>query len=250
MSVMEIFLSVRSAREASVAAQFPCIVDVKSPARGSLGAAPLATIRAIARHAVLHGRPLSVALGDSPPWKTGDGRSVRELLSDVPVRYVKLGTAGLIGHLTFREMEYVIRRSVDEIKDISPRTRVFLGCFADFYRCGAPHPHVGLAMAWKCGADGLLVDTYKKNREESLFSHFNWEELATMRQECADALLQFAVAGNLQPSHVFMLKNICPHYVGFRSAVTTNGARKSGIDPVKIRRLFHAFEAARQLACG
>lgn len=250
MPMLEIFVSVRSRREAAVAARYPCVIDVKAPDAGSLGAPHLDAVRSIALYAEARARPVSVALGDTAPWRTRDGCGVRELLSSVNVQFVKLGTAELRAHLTVREMTMLFARTVHQIKDASPTTRVFIGCYADYRRCNAPNPLLGVQLALESGADGILVDTYRKHPRENLFTHVTWQELAELRRTCAGYLLLFAVAGNLRLPHVFLLKNVRPNYVGFRSAVTRGGRSRGTIDPLKLHSLFHAFNAARELACG
>ncbi len=250
MSVLDILVSVRSVQEARTAARFPCVLDVKWPDAGSLGAAPLRTLHAIAEIGAAHNRPVSAALGDAPPWRTADGRGLLSLLNHANIQFVKLGTATLARELTQREVRELVQSTVDQVKAVSPATRVILASFADYRNCGGLPPEVCVRVAAEAGADGILVDTYRKRPGKTLFDYLGWQELTALRQRCAGHLLLFALAGSLGPAHVFLLKNIRPNYVGFRSAITSRSSRTSALDASKLEKLFRTFAAARELACG
>ena len=244
---LEIFVSVQTEAEARLACRYPCIVDVKNPRDGSLGAASLAqmhTIAALARHA--H-HPLSLTLGNGPPWQTSDGYSVERVVGELDVQYVKLGLAGVIEVCTYLELFDLLCDTVVRIRKLNRRVTIMLATFADYHRCAAPAPPDLVELAAMCGADGILVDTFEKKPNESLFTHLTWRELSQLRFRCAMHALRLALAGNLRLGHVFLLRNIQPHYVGFRSALTRGGQRRSALDEHKLATLCCTVLAARQV---
>ncbi len=244
---LNIFVSVQTVAEARVAARYPCIVDVKNPRRGSLGAPSsrqLSLVEAVVRPKQ---RPMSVALGDGPPWQTSDGVPVDQLVALADVQFVKLGLAGVVELCTSLELFDLVCEAIIRIRRANRHVAVVLGTFADYHRCAAPPPAELIDLAAYSGADGVLVDTYEKRANESLFTHMPWRELQRLRHRCALHALRFAVAGNLQPGHVFLLKNVQPHYVGFRSALTRAGSRRSTLDERKLAALCDMLLAARQV---
>ncbi|HEU4586116.1 MAG TPA: (5-formylfuran-3-yl)methyl phosphate synthase, partial [Gemmatimonadaceae bacterium] len=90
---MRLLVSVADASEARIALESDAdIIDVKDPARGSLGAADASVLRAIA-DVVASARPISAALGDAT-----DERAVEEaarVAATNRLAYVKLGFAGV-----------------------------------------------------------------------------------------------------------------------------------------------------------
>ncbi len=244
---LEVFVSVQTVSEARLAARYRCIVDVKNPRRGSLGAASLRQV-ALVEGVVRPLRcPLSVALGDGPPWQTADEVHVDHLVASLDVQFVKLGLAGVVEMCTSVELFDLICETVVRIRRANRHVAIMLGTFADYHRCAAPPPGQLVELAALCGADGVLVDTYEKRPNESLFTHLTWRELYHLRYRCGTHALRFAVAGNLQPGHVFLLKNVQPHYVGFRSALTRTGSRRSTLDEQKLASLCDMLFAARQV---
>ncbi|MEJ2116544.1 MAG: (5-formylfuran-3-yl)methyl phosphate synthase, partial [Alphaproteobacteria bacterium] len=84
----QLLISVRSAEEAEIAfAGGADIIDIKEPARGILGAAPLEVIRAIVER-VGGKRPVSATVGDIP---LGQALAASEATAATGVNYVKIG---------------------------------------------------------------------------------------------------------------------------------------------------------------
>ena len=65
-------------------------------------------------------------------------------------------------------------------------------------------------LAALCGADCVLGDPYEKRPNESLVTRLTRQELHHLRYCCRAFALRFAVAGNLQPGHELLLKNVQP----------------------------------------
>lgn len=216
MTGSRLLVSVRSADEALAAlAGGADLIDVKEPARGSLGRAPDATIAAVV--AAVAGRvPVSAALGEL----------YRDGPSGVPagVSYVKWGLAGAAGRPDFPSLWLAERDR------LPPGVTPVAVAYADWHRAEAPDP---VAVAG-FGFPVLLIDTFVKDGT-GLRDHLD---------EIPQPPSRLALAGSLDGGAIGGLSRLRPDWFAVRAAACADGDRGGPIDPDRVRRLKSLVEAA------
>ena len=219
----KLLISVRNAAEAQIALDEGVdLIDVKEPARGSLGAADLETIEAIV--AQVAGRvPLSVALGELL-----DASSLPASLAG-GLRYAKFGLAGCE---TQPDWTHRWQQAIDRLPQPIAPVAV---AYADWKTAWAPDPWKILSQARAFGCEALLLDTFCKT-QGSLADYLALDELrrwiaATQR----DGLL-CVVAGGLDTSAMEAVLALGPDYIAVRGAACV-GDRASQIDRARVRHL-------------
>jgi (5-formylfuran-3-yl)methyl phosphate synthase len=218
---MRLLVSVRSAAEVAPAvAGGADIVDAKEPAQGPLGAVSGPVLREIALR-VPDGIPLSIALGD--PKDTAALEAAMAALDELAPRsspvYVKIGlsaagdgtrTTALLGALVHLASRAAVRPSVIAV------------AYADHLVAGAPAPETVARLAAATGAQGVLLDTWGKDRGD-LFHHLAESALrAWIGQARAEGLL-VALAGSLSIEGVRAVAELPADIVGVRGAACIGG---------------------------
>jgi uncharacterized protein (UPF0264 family) len=227
--LMQLLVSVRDAREATDALDGgAAIIDVKEPARGSLGAADPECWRQVAQ--VVGGRvPLSIALGELRDIQPDIGDRV---VSEVD--YAKVGLAGCCGLADwFIRWREVARR----LRETAPVAVVY----ADWKTCGSPPPEQILAAARKLGCPALLCDTHDK-QSGGLFDHLDRDTILSLSEAVRCAGMMFALAGSLELRHLDLLMQCRPDYVAVRGAACA-GNRLGTIQRDKVRALVDQLSA-------
>jgi len=218
--------SVRDAEEAqTVLAAGADIVDLKDPAKGTLGAVDIPLIKASV--AAISGRaPVSATVGDLPM----DEDRVHDAVCATAacgVDDVKLGILpggnpqGCFARLHARP----------------PRAGLILVFFADAMPGFDP-----VAAALNAGARGLMLDTAGKGTG-ALLEHMAVGDVARFVEAGRRAGLMVGVAGSLRPKHVAPLLALSPDVVGFRGALCHGSRREADLDPIacsQIRALISA----------
>jgi uncharacterized protein (UPF0264 family) len=265
---MALLVSVRSAAEAEAAlAGGAALIDVKEPARGSLGRADEAVIRAVLG-AVAGRRPVSAALGElaekkgtsprsqallgnagreaplpgptaGPICPGGAKRSFAAVRSQAPLgnevgglslSYVKWGLAGL-------------REPADWHGQLLRAARALPGAccpvavaYADWRRAAAPSPAQVCDFACQQRWGAFLLDTWRKDGSTLL----DWcprRELAELRERCRAAGVAVALAGSLGTEQLLALRPLGPEWFAVRGAACREGRRTQTIDTDRVRRL-------------
>jgi uncharacterized protein (UPF0264 family) len=216
---MRLLVSVRSAAEVAAAvAGGADIVDAKEPARGALGAVSGHVLREIAL-GVPAGVSLSIALGDPRDVAALEvAMAALEGLAPRPSRvYVKIGlsTAGdrakaLLGALVDLASRTAIRPSVIAV------------AYADHLAAGAPAPETVARLAAATGAEGVLLDTWAKDRGD-LFHHLPEPSLRAWIGQARSAELLVALAGSLSIEGVRAVAELPADIVGVRGAACLGG---------------------------
>ncbi len=225
---MRLLATVLSASEASRIAGLVDLLDVKDPSNGALGAPEVETVRGI-KSVIGSGSPLSVALGDCSP----DGGRTIELgrsMAGAGATIVKIGLADIGRPLAVK----VLRK----LKNTLPaEVRLVAAAYADADQYGFFSPFDLPGLARDAGADGVLVDTCSKTGK-NLFDFLPVDDLVSIISEAKGYKLMTALAGSLRAEDIDELSVVAPDWVGFRSAITTNGNRdEPGVDPGKVLRL-------------
>jgi len=210
---MKLLISVRSASEARAAlAGGADLIDVKEPARGSLGRADNQVIDAIVR--LLDGcAPVSAAMGELTEDLSKD-------VIDYSVDYLKFGLAGC-RHLPWQERLLQLRESHP--------ANVVAATYADSARAEAPSLEEAVNFAIDHHFAILLVDTFIKDGR-SLFDWVSEQRLYGLVEALHRAGTQLALAGSLTVEHLPEIRAVNPDWLAVRGAVCRRGDRTDEID--------------------
>ena len=217
-----LLISVRDLAEAETAFEAGAdLIDVKEPDRGSLGAADLGTLQAIA--AGLNGRiPLSAALGELS--------ETDRVAAQLPVAYhfAKYGLAGAAAMDWQTELK---RRLAELPQSVLPVVVVY----ADWKRCFSPEPAEVIASAHQFGAGAMLIDTYLKDGSTS-FDHLTGDQICEFIALARKSNLVCVLAGGLTIDLIVTAANFKPDYIAVRGAAC-DGDRRGKISGDAVRRL-------------
>lgn len=218
----ELLVSVTSAAEAELAVECGVgLIDVKQPARGSLGRADDAVMAAVV--AAVAGRcPVSAALGE---WADDGSRAVAAGLA-----YVKWGLAG-VGRGWERELA-----AARAVVERDSNCRVVLAAYADAGRADAPAVEAVARLAAAEGYAVLLVDTWKKDGT-TLLDWLTVCDVARVVERCHAAGVRVAVAGSLGLAEIDRLGVVAADWVAVRGAACEQGRRDGPLDPRRVRDL-------------
>lgn len=239
-TVPRLLVSVRDGAEAERALAGGCdILDVKEPARGSLGMADPQRISDVMRIASgpASAMRVSVALGDAVDWD--DGRSATELcevLSASNSAFAKLGTAGMRQNSGWIEHWNSVRERLGG----SRVAHWIIVAYADAWPANGPLVGDVLAAAESLGCAGVLIDTFSKSRG-GLFDWLPVDLLADLSTRAREAGLLFAIAGKLQKSDLARVACVAPDIVGIRSAACREGMRSGPVCSDAVREFRSAL---------
>jgi uncharacterized protein (UPF0264 family) len=222
----QLLVSVRSAQEAEIAlAGGADVIDVKNPARGSLGRADGEVIAAIVGR-VAGRKPVSAAMGELaerplPPPVDG-------------LDFVKWGLAG------YADRDW--RRDLTEAaRGLNSPVAV---AYADWRRANAPAPDEVTAYAIQHRWSAVLFDTWRKDGA-TLFDWLPAPDLARLTQPLHAARLRFALAGSLAFEHLPLLTPLNPDWLAVRGAVCRQGDRGAVLDGERVAQWAQALTRAR-----
>lgn len=190
------------------------LIDLKDPARGALGALPVATVREVAK-TVGDRAPVSATVGDPPMAPDRVPPAVRQRAAAgadiVKVALPASQQAGpclhALGSVAHEGIAVVAVLFADEGPDSS------------WIR---PVTEAGLA--------GIMLDTAGKGGG-SLRQLVTDEWLAAFVEGAHDHGLMVGLAGSLRASDAVPLAALGPDYVGFRGALCRGGDRTAALDP-------------------
>lgn len=232
---MQLLVSVRNVIEADAAlAGGADIIDVKEPARGSLGMAAPETIQAIAERCRRQSAfsPCSAALGELPEWsRMAAVREQRECLDWAQgLSYLKVGLAGTLSLPDWLDQWLTLR-------SLFPGTVQWVAvAYADASRAMSPSIERMAEVAAQTACRVLLLDTFQKD-SSTLFDWVSPEQLCRLRAQCRDTGLRLALAGRLDASHLSVLRTIDPDLLAVRGAVCAAGERTSAVAAESVRAL-------------
>ena len=221
----QLLVSVRDNTEARAAiAGGAGLIDIKEPGNGSLGRAPVETIRNIV--ALTAGRkPVSAALGEL--LESGELPLIHGL------KYAKWGLAGCGSRPDWRN-ELVNARV--RVRDVTPFTELVAVAYADWQVADAPTPQevCDLACTHRCKA--FLLDTWRKD-STTLLDWLSISELTALVDQCRAAHVSIAVAGRLSAEEIARLKFLQPDWFAVRGAVCRGGLRDGSLAEDAVRAL-------------
>lgn len=234
MPPVAMLASVTSLEEAElVAAGGADIIDCKDPARGALGALPLAEVAAI--RARLPEAVISATIGDlpaDPALLVGSARA----MAATGVDYVKVGIfPGGDADAAVRELGQAAPFLMGE-RRAGPRLVGVL--LAD------REPEFSLieAMA-EAGFAAVMLDTASKDGRCLLDVMDTGALRAFVRLAHLDGLAA-GLAGSLRVTHIARLKALGPDILGFRGALCQGGTRTARIKAEHIADVLHSIRGA------
>ncbi len=212
--------SVRNLEEARLAmAGGADIVDLKEPARGALGAVPLAVayevVREIGSHCLV-----SATVGDLPLRPKVLVPAV-SAAGEAGVSFVKIG---LFGSGDSREC-------IRALAPLARRLRLVAVLFAD------QDPDFSLLDPLRDGGfAGAMLDTAGKDGR-GLRDCMSDEGIACFVDAARNLGLLTGLAGSLWASDIPALLPFAPDYLGFRGALCAGGSRTTGLDAGALRKV-------------
>ena len=252
--IPQLLVSVRSPEEARAAIAGGCdVLDIKEPARGSLGMAPAQVIVAVCRvadsHFSLAGStsprsasevrvPVSAALGETLDWDR-DGEFPR---LSAGLRFVKLGTAGLGTARNWQSQWSSIRQAFDVA---AQRSLAWIAvAYADWKRADAPCPEHVMQAAVETGCTGVLFDTFHKDGR-TLFDALPSARLEAYIDELRGADRLVALAGSLSEDDILTARTLSPDVIAVRTAACADGRRDGPVTASAVRRICDRLRRSR-----
>jgi len=222
-----LLVSVRSGAEAIEAlAGGADIIDIKEPAEGSLGEAPVAVRQEVVR-AVGGKTPVSAALGElrqrPRDWELDHQRGIS---------LYKLGLSG-VGQEDWRGMldcsrDLVRRGSGGEAELVAV-------AYADWERAASPEPQAVLEHALQLEFSYFLVDTFDKSGGD-LSASLDWSRVAVLARLARAGGVRFVAAGKLGAGEFSAAAAAGVDVIAVRGAATI-GARTASIDRQAVSEL-------------
>lgn len=251
-----LLVSVRSAEEALRAIDGGAeIVDVKEPAKGSLGMATLDCIAQIrdtiaakagrlsqVNHANGYSAiPLSVALGESVEW---DCSGPIPSLPD-GIRFAKLGLSQYKNRNHWWK-EWLNVREEFQRRSSSQLTWIAVA-YADCDQSKSPGIDQVLSAAIDTGCRGMLVDTFSKEGK-NLLDSIDVESLAALAERCHSSGLFIAIAGKLSAESISKLSDVAADVLAIRSAACMGTNRTAEISSSRIAQFLDLMRQNFKLA--
>jgi uncharacterized protein (UPF0264 family) len=217
-------------------------VDLKNPARGSLGCPDVLTAIKVA--AALAASPSlpecqsSVALGE---LESVDLTTANQLMQLFPI--AKVGLAGFARSSRPTTPESCSQSKADLLAALdrlaatqtAPRQLV-LAIYADHQRAAAPDPLEVIDLAARLGSRYVLIDTFVKDGLGLL----HWQspqQLAQLGAQAKSAGAELVLAGSLSTADWPQLAEAAPSIVGVRGSVCAQQRdRSSQLSPERVRQ--------------
>ena len=246
----KLLVSVRSVSEAQAAiAGGADIIDVKEPARGSLGMANAETIADIARsvrrtnvspHPMGGGatrRPVSAALGEASEWLDG------ELAVTIPdnLAYTKRGLAGLASSDDWKNEWMTVRRRVEDRSHSAARWIAV--AYVDWQSADAPPLQDVIDAAGETDCVGVLFDTFHKEGR-SLLDWLALPELTRLISTIQAAGMLAALAGGLRREDAEVLAGTGADVLAIRTAAC-EGGRTGTVTAPAVQKFRAAMDSAQ-----
>jgi uncharacterized protein (UPF0264 family) len=229
---MQLLISVVATEEVTAAVRGGAdIIDVKNPAEGALGANLPCVIRQV-RDLAPPNIPVSATLGDLPHLP-GTAALAALGAATCGVQFVKVG---LRGSRRPDDAVALLRRVCRAVRDHDPNVKIIACAYADGDQIGALLPLVLPAVAAEAGADGCLVDTYRKGTG-TLLTQLAEDQLRRLVADCHQAGLLCALAGSLTSRELPRVVRYRPDIIGFRTAVCRGGRVHGRVAADKVQQI-------------
>ncbi|MGQ9468716.1 MAG: (5-formylfuran-3-yl)methyl phosphate synthase [Nitrososphaerales archaeon] len=189
------------------------IIDIKNPKEGALGA-NFPWVIAKVRNILGDKAQISATIGDMPNLPgTASLAALGAAYSGA--NYVKVG---LFGTYSFYEAFYMMKSVVRSVKDYSTKVKVIASGYADHNEFRGLSPLLLPNIAYKSGADGVLIDVKNKGGL-NLFDFLRLSQLQTLVDEAHKFGLIVALAGGLSKKDIAQIQETGADIIGVRRAV-------------------------------
>jgi uncharacterized protein (UPF0264 family) len=233
-----LLVSVRNVTEAMAALEGGAdVIDVKEPARGSLGAADPTTIADIV-YAVDGRAPVTAALGELN--ELNHGETLTNALS-LPsgVSLFKIGMAAC-DRLPDWQTAWINAITALRAKNLQAIPQPVAVVYADWRQAGAPPPEQILNAAASACCPALLVDTWDKSGG-TLFDHWPADDLSRFADRVREKEMLIVLAGSLIGKSITDAARLAPDLIAVRTAAC-NGGRNSPISTNRVGDLKQTLE--------
>lgn len=230
-SRLRLLVSVRDESEAAAAVEGGAdIVDVKDPAKGSLGRADTDVLNAVL-NTVGKTRPVTAALGEL--IELSDPASLASSLCGLSLELAKVGTAEITdARDCWRRWELLM----DLLTADSSSPPVILAAYADHRRWGGFSPWELLDELEKQPTRFLLIDTFVKDGRR-LLDWMSPEECRELAGACRSKGIRLALAGSLSLRDIEQLLMSPPDVIAVRGAACQDSRRDSSIDARRVTQI-------------
>lgn len=220
----KLLVSVRSLEEAEKAADGGAdIIDIKEPQNGSLGAAPMNTIKAIA-DGMSCAVPISAALGELTELESNALCMLPAGLS-----FAKIGLAGCENIVDWQSR---LRHAWSSSRNDLARVAV---AYADWQSSKSPNPQTVATVGSTLKCTYFLLDTQSKSRP--LLDLVTTDQLDQWFDAARNVGMKIVVAGSLEIRHFeHVIRRWSPDILAVRGAAC-EGARTDAISEQKVRQL-------------
>ena len=100
--------------------------------------------------------------------------------------------------------------------------------YAEGESIGSIDPKLIPLIGAEAKSEYVMIDTYNKKNQKTLFDHLSQTDLANFIKEAKEYHLGVALGGSLQITHLPLLKKLLPDIIGIRGAVCEKGDRLNG----------------------
>ncbi|MEM4788332.1 MAG: (5-formylfuran-3-yl)methyl phosphate synthase [Ignisphaera sp.] len=216
MHYIKLLVSVKNIDEVEDAVEGGAdIIDVKDPSDGSLGLPDLSIVKGVVDVVKsLGGKEVSIALGDID--RENKALKYIAFVGGVfGIDYVKVGMAVTDFGIAMR-----IAKEVVDIVRMFPKSKVVLVGYADYQYIKSIEPLKVVDIAVKTGAEGVMIDTLRKNGLSS-FDILPLEYMEKFVEKAREANLITAIAGSIRIKHIPLCVKLGFNVIGVRGAVCT-----------------------------
>lgn len=206
------------------------IIDLKDPAKGSIGAWEINEIRKT--KLFLGSRiKISATLGDI--FDNSEFKSIIKKFDDLNLNFIKFGLLSTAVDKLFEKLEI--------IHSLKPKTNFVCVVFAD--QSSSLDFVINQKEYFKYyGVNTILIDTFKKNQGD-LLQICGINLLKKLINNYKKLDIDIGLAGGIKEYQIEKLIRLKPSILGFRSAVCKENKRNSEIDISKIKKLSIHFKS-------
>jgi uncharacterized protein (UPF0264 family) len=220
-----LLISVRSADEVKAALDGGAdLIDVKEPARGSLGIAEAEVVGAVIK-AVKGKVPVSAALGEFSSNLLTEAHWHMELKLD----YVKWGLAGYTASVGWGEDLLETRRQ------LPAGMEAVCVAYADWERAKSVPPAELVKFAKRFRWRAFLLDTCVKD-SKTLLNFMKPPEVTELVEGLRRGGVKVAIGGSLAPEQLKQLKDVNPNWYAVRGSACAGGKRDGTIDLGRVKK--------------
>jgi uncharacterized protein (UPF0264 family) len=217
------------------------ILDVKDPARGSLGRPDLQLLQAVSQCASACGLPITTALGEVVEWA-----DQRPFVIPADVTFAKLGLAGLRGRQDWIDRWLAVREVVQRDH---PQIGWVAVAYVDEAAAASPPLEDVVSAAIATGCAGLLLDTCDKSAGR-LHDSVSEQQLEVLAEHIHSAEMFIAAAGRLSLRDVARLAASSVDVIAVRSAACEKHDRRGTVTAERVAACKSAIASCGQRPGG